>query len=117
MLFRKTYQTVKWATYSAVVVPSALLQGCLAASYRILYSVSCVQTVLCLSCSNVVSANAPLSLKICLKLENVCLEFCDREMQLFLAVSSPYARPNMIMYSPLVFSTNWTCAAALKNHV
>jgi hypothetical protein len=76
MLFMKTYQTVKWATYSAVVVPSVLLQGCLAASHRILYSVSCVQTVLCVSCSNV-NLNAPLSLRICLKLENVFLEFSD----------------------------------------
>ena len=117
MLFMKTYQTVKWTTYSAVVVPSALLQGCLAASHRILYSVSCVQTVLCLSCSNVVSANAPLSIRICLELEDVCLEFCDWEVQLFLAVSSPYARPNMTMYSPLVFSTCWTCPTALRNHV
>jgi len=70
--------------------------------------VSYVQTVLCLSYSNNVNANAPLSLRICLKLENVCLEFCDWEVQLVLAVSSPYARPNMTLYSPLVFSTQWT---------
>ena len=108
--------TLKCTMYSAVVVSSALLQGCLAASHRILYPVSCVQTVLCLSCSNVVSTNAALSLRICLKLENVCLEFCDWEVQLVLAVSLPYVRPNMTMYLPLVFSTHWTCPASLKNH-
>lgn len=97
--------------------PHCIASGCLPASHRIVYSVSCVQTVLCFSCSNVVSANAPLSLRICIKLENVCLEFCDREIQLFLAVSSPCTRPNMNMYSPLVFSTHWTCATPLKSHV